>query len=237
MFDKETYCLGGYVPPDAEMGPMMKWVEETYFPENRELPKKTVSYGNQITAHAKLSPHGKTQAKAMQQLVDNLLPVVCLLKQPFCPKNKYYCNSMKILQGNNIGKKFLNSFTESLAQKGYDDFYSAFEDLEEKFVHLTGTATGALGFLLDQMLMDTMAWSGVVVATKMKIVGWICSLEPNYFHMLRESSPPPSKLMWRKSGKELSFNDYFKEQCIQAANHKCDVIILKLRENSLTLPK
>lgn len=254
---------------------MMKWVEETHFPEHCGLPKETLTCGNQIAAHAKLSPHGKTQAKAMQQLVNNLLPVVALLKQPFCPKNKHYCNLMKILKENSIGQKFLNSFTESLPQKGYDDFYSAFEDLEEKLVHLTETSS--LGFLLDQMLMDTMAWSGVVVATKMKIVGWICSLEPNYFHMLRASSSPPSKLMWvcdllerlvmkffnaddrsshmfltilllhvflkkdsklvqQKFGKELNFNDYFKKQCILAANHKCDVIILKLRENSLTLP-
>jgi hypothetical protein len=86
---------------------------------------------------------------------------------------------MKILQENNIGKKFFDSFAESLPQNGYDAFYSAFEDFEKL---VRQTKTGVLGCLLDRMLIDTMAWiwMGVVVTTKRKFVGWICSLEPNY---------------------------------------------------------
>jgi hypothetical protein len=77
-FDKKTYCVGGYVLPHDEMGPMMKWVEKTYFLEHRGFPKLTVSYGNKIVIHDKLSTDDKNQARVMQQFVDNLLPVVSL---------------------------------------------------------------------------------------------------------------------------------------------------------------
>jgi hypothetical protein len=44
------------------------------------------------------------------------------------------------------------------------------------------------------------------------------------------------KLVQREEGKEFDFDEYFNEQCILAAKHESDVIILKLRENSLTIP-
>jgi hypothetical protein len=45
-----------------------------------------------------------------------------------------------------------------------------------------------------------------------------------------------SKLVQIEEGKEFDFDEYFNEQCILAAKHESDVIILKLRENSLTIP-